>query len=182
MAKLAADNPGAHAFVEEMAPNTWCRTFFSDFPKCDILLNNTCEVFNRLILDARELPVMSMFEKIRAQLQHRQYTKRKEANEKMVCTITPKIRDKLRKNTEFSRDVEVSPATNWVFGVESHGRNYVVELNLRACSCRRWQLTGIPCIHSIACMRHERIKPESMVSSCYSMATYMQHTEGKYFL
>jgi hypothetical protein len=47
MAKFAIDNPGAHAFVEEMAPNTWCRAFFSDFSKCDILLNNTCEVFNR---------------------------------------------------------------------------------------------------------------------------------------
>jgi hypothetical protein len=50
MAKLAEDNPGAHAFVEEMAPNTWCRAFFSEFPKCDILLNNTCEVFNRYCL------------------------------------------------------------------------------------------------------------------------------------
>jgi hypothetical protein len=50
MAKFAEDNPGAHAFVEEMAPNTWCRAFFSDFPKCDILLNNTCEVFNRYSL------------------------------------------------------------------------------------------------------------------------------------
>jgi hypothetical protein len=99
----------------------------------------------------------------------------------MEGTITPKIRDKLRKNTEFSRDVEVSPATNRVFGVESHGRNYVVELNLRSCSCRRWQLTGIPCSHAIACMRHDRIKPESMVSNCYSVATYMQAYGGQIF-
>ena len=28
MAKLKEDNPGAHAFVEEMAPNTWSRAFF----------------------------------------------------------------------------------------------------------------------------------------------------------
>jgi hypothetical protein len=122
-----------------------------------------------------------MFEKIRSQIQHRYYTKRKEANEKMEGTITPKIRDKLRKYTEFSRDVEVSPATNGVFGVESHGKNYVVELNLRACSCRRWQLTGIPCSHAIACMRHYRIKPESMVSNCYSLATYMQAYGGHIF-
>jgi hypothetical protein len=35
--------------------------------------------------------------------------KRKEAHEKMEGTITPEIRDKLRKNTDFSRDVEVFP-------------------------------------------------------------------------
>ena len=46
MDKLKGDNSRAHAFVEEMAPNSWCRAFFSDFPKCDILLNNTCEAFN----------------------------------------------------------------------------------------------------------------------------------------
>jgi hypothetical protein len=135
----------------------------------------------RLILEARELPIMSMFEKIRSQIQHRYYMKRKEAHEKMEGTITPKIRDKLRKNTDFSRDVDVIPATNRVFGVESHGRDYVVELNLRACTCRRWQLTGIPCSHAIACMRHERMKPESMVSSCYSMATYLQAYGGQIF-
>ncbi|XP_051192230.2 uncharacterized protein [Lolium perenne] len=124
---------------------------------------------------------MSMFEKIRSQIQHRQYTKRKESLEKWTGNITPKIRDKLRKNTEFSRDVEVSPASGGVFGVESHGRDYVVELNMRACSCRRWQLTGIPCSHAIACMRHDRIKPESMVSSCYTLPTYMLAYGGQIF-
>ena len=39
--------PAAHAWLEEMPPNTWARAFFSDFPKCDILLNNSCEVLNR---------------------------------------------------------------------------------------------------------------------------------------
>jgi hypothetical protein len=30
-------------------------------------------------------------------------------------------------------------------------------------------------------MRHERIKPKSMVSSCYSMATYLQAYGGQIF-
>uniref|UniRef100_A0A8R7QPE3 SWIM-type domain-containing protein n=1 Tax=Triticum urartu TaxID=4572 RepID=A0A8R7QPE3_TRIUA len=51
---------------------------------------------------------------------------------------------------------------------------YIVELNLLACSCQRWQLTGIPCSHSIACLRSERIKPDQMVNNCYSLNSYMQ--------
>ena len=58
--------------------------------------------------------------------------------------------------------------------MQSYGKDYVVELNKRACSCRRWQLTGIPCGHAIACMKGDRIKPESMVSSCYKVTTYMR--------
>jgi len=55
-----------------MAPNTWVRAYFSEFPKCDILLNNNCEVFNKYILEARELPILSMLERIKTQLMTRQ--------------------------------------------------------------------------------------------------------------
>jgi hypothetical protein len=47
MEKMKALNVQAHEYLEEIPPNTWCRAFFSDFPKCDILLNNSCEVFNK---------------------------------------------------------------------------------------------------------------------------------------
>ena len=47
MEAFKTECPDAHAWLEEMAPNTWARAFFSEFPKCDLLLNNTCEVFNR---------------------------------------------------------------------------------------------------------------------------------------
>ena len=117
---------------------------------------------------------MSMFQKIHSQLMHRYYTKRKEAIEKWSGHLTPKIRDKLRKNTEFANNCEVAASSFGMFAVQSFEKDYVVELNLRACTCRRWQLTGIPCSHTIACLRSERIKPESMVSSCYTLKTYME--------
>lgn len=37
----------AHAWLVEKRPNTWVRAFQTDLPKCDILLNNNCEVFNK---------------------------------------------------------------------------------------------------------------------------------------
>lgn len=52
----------ACSWLEQMSPNTWVRVF-SEFQKCDILLNNSCEVFKKYILEARELPILSMFEK-----------------------------------------------------------------------------------------------------------------------
>lgn len=50
----------AYAWLEKMPPQAWCRTYFNTFSKCDILLNNACEVFNSYILKAREMPVLSM--------------------------------------------------------------------------------------------------------------------------
>ncbi|GJT44274.1 hypothetical protein Tco_0952989 [Tanacetum coccineum] len=40
-------------------------------PKCDILLNNICEVFNRQLLDARDAPIISALEYIREYLMKR---------------------------------------------------------------------------------------------------------------
>ena len=72
MERMKAVNANAHKWLEKMAPNTWVRAYFSEFPKCDILLNNNCEVFNKYILEARELPILSMLERIKTQLMTRQ--------------------------------------------------------------------------------------------------------------
>ena len=67
----------AYEWLEKLPPNTWVRAFFSEYPKCDILLNNNCEVFNKYILEARELPILSMLQRIKGQLMTRQYNKQK---------------------------------------------------------------------------------------------------------
>ena len=47
MEKLIVDSEEAWAWAEELQPNTCIKAFFSDFPKCDMSLNNHSEVFNR---------------------------------------------------------------------------------------------------------------------------------------
>ena len=139
-----------------MAPNTWCRAYFSTFPKCDVLLNNSCEVFNRYILDARELLILSMLQTIKGQLMTRHYNKQKEMDN-FVGTICPKIRKKVAKNVEFANICYALPAGKGVFQVQSRDCQYIVDICSKECECRRWQLTEIPCSHGIAYLRHERI-------------------------
>ncbi|KAM0847811.1 hypothetical protein ACQ4PT_054781 [Festuca glaucescens] len=175
MEKFKDECPEAHAWLEEMPPNTWCRALFSDFPKCDILLNNSCEVFNRWILEARELPVLSMLERIICQIMTRNYEKEKEGRETWTGLICPKIKKKLDKNSDLAALYTPKPAGARVFKVGSSPKTiYIVELNLRSCTCKRWQLTGIPCAHAIACLRHEKIKLEKLVADCYSIQTFMK--------
>jgi transposase-like protein len=47
MAYIKVLNHDAWAWLEELDPRTWVRAFQNDLPKCDILLNNNCEVFNK---------------------------------------------------------------------------------------------------------------------------------------
>ena len=58
----------AHDWLEELAPQTWVRAYQNDFPKCDVLLNNNCEVFNRYILEARDMPLISIAKGLSARI------------------------------------------------------------------------------------------------------------------
>jgi len=58
---MKAIDQEAYNWLEKMPPKTWVRAFFfAEFPKCDLLLNNNYEVFNKYILEAREIPILSM--------------------------------------------------------------------------------------------------------------------------
>ena len=174
MEAMKALNADAHGWLEQMPPNTWVRAFFSTFLKSDILLNNTYEVFNKYILDAREMPILSMFEKIMVQLMTRFYNKQKEVIEKWTGPVCPKIRKKLLKNSEMANICYVLPAGKGIFDVQERDSKYIVDIIRKECECRRWDLTGIPCNHAISCLRHERIAAEDLLPSFYSIETYFK--------
>ncbi|CAO2194395.1 unnamed protein product, partial [Urochloa humidicola] len=171
MEKMKALNKDAYEWLLKLEPNTWVRAYFSTFPKCDMLLNNSCEVFNSYILEARELPILSMLQRIKSQLMTRHYNKHKEA-EQFVGTVCPKIRKKIEKNAEYANICYALPAGQGVFQVHERDFQFVVDIVGQHCDCRRWDLTGIPCSHAISCLRHERIPAESVIPPCYSVESF----------
>jgi hypothetical protein len=172
MGRMKELNLDAWKWLDKMEPNTWVRAYFSEFPKSDILLNNNCEVFNKYILEARELPILSMFERIKTQIMTRHYNKQKELESELSGAFCPKIRKKVAKNAEWANMCYALPSGQGVFQVQVRDYQHIVDIAAQKCDCRRWQLTGIPCSHAIACLRHERIPPESVLPTCYSVDTF----------
>ncbi|XP_059310363.1 uncharacterized protein LOC132061605 [Lycium ferocissimum] len=58
-------DPDAATWLNDKEPSEWSRSHFSSYAKCDVLLNNLCEVFNSMILDARDKPIVTLLEKLR---------------------------------------------------------------------------------------------------------------------
>jgi hypothetical protein len=114
-----------------------------------------------------------MLETIFYKILHRIVSKQKEA-EGWTGRICPKIKKKMDKLTDFAGNCDVLVAGSGLFHVYSREtqREYNVDLPGRTCDCRRWQLSGIPCHHVIACCRTERRDPEMYVHSCYTIETY----------
>lgn len=81
MAKMRCLSEAAYKWMEGKDPRHWSKSHFSIWTKCDMLLNNLCECFNKYILEARGNPILTMMETIRTQLMQRIAIK-KEAVEK----------------------------------------------------------------------------------------------------
>jgi hypothetical protein len=77
-----------------------------------------------------------------------------------------KNRKKVDKNIDYANNYEALPAAEHLFKVNGLYGEYEVNIQKMECSCRSWQLTGIPCRHACACPRHARIKPEAVVHKC----------------
>ena len=50
---------------------TWCKAYFKEHSKCDIVENNMCETFNSWILVARHKAIITMLEEIRHKIMDR---------------------------------------------------------------------------------------------------------------
>ncbi|KAK8574061.1 hypothetical protein V6N13_097055 [Hibiscus sabdariffa] len=131
--------------------------------KCDVVDNNLAEAFNGWIVDARCHPIISMLEEIRKTVMQRLYVKRSWVN-KWKTNITPRAQQKLEKNMELL--VQCRLVWNGDGGFEvTHGENqHTVNLNTMQCTCREWELTGIPCCHAICAMYHDSKEPQTFIS------------------
>ena len=81
----------------------WCRHAFSIVSKCDILLNNLCEVFNSKLVTARDKSLLTMYEMIRRYLMTK-IVKNREAMNKVSGPLCPRIQDKLNINKIESKN------------------------------------------------------------------------------
>ncbi|KAM5570015.1 hypothetical protein ABKV19_017171 [Rosa sericea] len=159
---------------DERPPKHWCRAFFNTTSNCDIMDNNLCEIFNSWIVDARKKPPVSMFEDIRLKLMKRIQVRREkmEAYEGNIC---PKPRQVLEKS-KVKAATDCTPTFNGGDEAEVEnieGNKNVVNLRLRTCSCRRWDLTGIPCKHAVSTIHFRRQDLDDYVADCYFKKRYM---------
>jgi hypothetical protein len=127
----------------------------------------------RYILEARELPILSMIVKIQKQLSARHYHKDLESQQ-WSSGLCPKILKKLNKNVDYAATCYAEQCGQGIFDVNDRGVQYKVDINKWTCACRRWDLTGIACSHSISCCREERILPEQKVHNCYTIENFRQ--------
>lgn len=60
------------------------------------------------------------------------------------------------------------------YTVKGKGSSFCVSLKNRSCSCRIWELTGVPCSHAVTTIQESRQNLIDYVAKWFTKETYMR--------
>ncbi|XP_010484982.1 PREDICTED: uncharacterized protein LOC104763290 [Camelina sativa] len=136
---------------------TWCRPYFKIGSCCEDVDNNATESFNATIVKAKAKALVPMMETIRRQA--------------MAHILAKEEEDALR--------CEVTKGTHGTFEVWVDGNSNPLNLTSEKweCSCCKWQVTGILCMHAYAAIIDVGKDVEDFVSPYFTTDIWLQQYE-----
>lgn len=101
---------------------------------------------------------------------------RRNAGAKWNGGLGPRIQKIMKKLCEKSCNYNTAEGSRHQFQVTGKENNHMqaVDLAKRTCTCRKWDITGIPCQHAIAAIYVKDQDPAGYVDSCYSQKKYLE--------
>ncbi|XP_062081734.1 uncharacterized protein LOC133788316 [Humulus lupulus] len=137
----------AYNWIVQSEPHNWANAFFQG-TRYNHLTSNFGELFYSWASEANELPITQMVDVIRGKIMELIYTRRTDSNQ-WLTRLTPSMEEKLEKETHKVRGLQVLLSAGSTFEVRGDSIE-IVNIDHWECSCRGWQLTGLPCCHAIA--------------------------------
>ena len=85
----------------------------------------------------------------------------------------------LAKEHKYASIAKVSTSTNGMYEVRHGGDLHRVRLQEYTCTCKKWQICGIPCEHTYGVIIHKKLDPEDFVCQWFRTAMWKRnYTDG----
>ncbi|KAK9991847.1 hypothetical protein SO802_026832 [Lithocarpus litseifolius] len=172
MNELKEVDEDAFKWLQSHSTIIWARSMFKSDGQSDTILNNMCGSFNSRILKFKSKPIITMLECIRLCLMTR-FQANREMIMKVESELCPKIRKRLYKEKLACSKWLACWAGRTGFKVKNGLESFTVDLEEKSCSCRKWDITGIPCCHAISCIFFNREDSKKYVNACYKRTAYI---------
>ncbi|KAL8527800.1 hypothetical protein ACS0TY_005578 [Phlomoides rotata] len=147
LVEMRTENEAAYKDFIERETYRFCKAHISDMPKSDMIDNNIAETFNAYILKSRTKHIIDMLEEIRVSIMEKMHEKHEEMKN-MTGRICPRIVQMLEVTRYYSRNCICKPAVGGRYQIMIGDEGYVVDLEGHTCTCKGWQITGLPCTHT----------------------------------
>ncbi|XP_076904681.1 uncharacterized protein LOC143560223 [Bidens hawaiensis] len=136
-------------WLNQILAKSWSKAHYSGRAKCDMQLNNMCESFNKQLVGARDKPVITCLEYIRKYMTRRIINVRKMVS-KAAGPLTPNATNTFEEIKTEASQLTVLMVDAHNYQVNSIRSQCVVNVKYKTCTCRKRDLTGMPCKHAVA--------------------------------
>ncbi|XP_073291050.1 uncharacterized protein [Primulina huaijiensis] len=159
--------PNIASYLEmHSSPDKWSRAY-SPGARYNIMMTNGVESINAKLNTEREMPIVALLDAIH-KLTSKWFNKHRNAAGSATTTLTPSTEAILRANFTLSQRLKASQLNAFEYQVYGDGKDEVVNLTDRSCSCRVFQIDKIPCAHAIAAIYGEKLDLYDFCSPYYS--------------
>ncbi|CAL9178687.1 unnamed protein product [Musa hybrid cultivar] len=134
-------------WVLAMKPESWSDAFIKG-SRHGHYSSGATEKFNSWVLTRYEPSVLQIIDILRCKLMELMFSRRESSNtwtEALVPSANQKVQEEMIK----ARSLGVICSAGSVFEVSDESTK-IVNTETRECTCRRWQVTGLPCVHALA--------------------------------
>ncbi|XP_073138705.1 uncharacterized protein [Henckelia pumila] len=170
-------NKDAWKWLLQDEPKHWPLHAFDHHVKVDHVTNNMTESFNAWIEKSRQFPILTLLEYIRRKVMKKIY-KRFEKGNAWESEIPPMVRKKLNQARKNSRHIQ-GLSNGDKYEVYDNERTCLVNLDKKTCQCGMWQISGLPCKESIACIHNKQVDPLDYVDPYFTKSAYLRTYSGR---
>lgn len=165
----------AAEWVLNSQPELWSNASFKGL-RLDTLSSHASDLFHSWLgkVGRQESSVIQIVDWIRCKLMETIHTRRESANTWSEM-LTSSANNKLEQESTKSCSLELVSATGHVYEVRDTELN-VVNLETRECTCRKWQVSGLPCMHAISVIQRNQVLPLSDYCSEYFLTEFYRLT------
>lgn len=176
MTEIEEVSPEAAKWLQQFHPSQWALVHFKG-TRFGHLSSNIDE-FNKWILEARELPIIQVIERIHSKLKT-EFDDRRLKGSSWCSVLAPSAEKLMTEAINRASTYQVLRSDEVEFEVLSADRSDIVNIGSHSCSCRDWQLNGIPCSHAAAALISCRKDVYAYTQKCFTAASYKDtYAEG----
>ncbi|KAK9043653.1 hypothetical protein V6N11_071988 [Hibiscus sabdariffa] len=153
-------------------PQLWAVAYFEGVRYGHFTLGVT-ELLYNWALECHELPIVQMMEHIRLQLTS-WFNNRREMGIRWASILVPSAEKRISEGIADAHCYQVLRANEVEFEIVSTEGTTIVDIRSRVCSCRRWQLYGLPCAHAAAALISCGQNAHLFAEPCFTVASYRE--------
>ncbi|XP_073144110.1 uncharacterized protein [Henckelia pumila] len=151
-------------------PQLWAVAYFEGVRYGHFTIAVT-ELLYDWALECHELPIVQMMEHIRHQLTS-WFNDRRNTAMRWSSILAPSAEKRISEAIADARCYKVLRANEVEFEIVSTERTNIVDIRSRVCSCRRWQLYGLPCAHAAAALISCGQNAHLFAEHCFTVHSY----------